>query len=630
MKSKVVVSFEPVDVVVEGHAEKTLFDLARENGVFVRSECGGHGICGKCRVIVHDNRAVNGLTQTERRSFTEEEILRGLRLACLTTPRKSLVVKIPSESRVKSKRIRNFGLERPVESKPNIEKHLLNLDKPTLRKSMADLERLLEQLESRVDPPAGRLKIGYGTLKELSRTLRHENWRVTAAIWNKEEIISVEPGNTVGHILGVAADIGTSNIVVQLVDLLTGVVLDARGIENPQMMYGEDIISRIAFGHAQDHFSVLQSVVIKAVNQAIDQSCKEIGTKPSDIYKIVIVGNTVMHHLFFGIPPVYVSESPYVPAMHKSICLKAGDLGLRASPQGIVHSLPIVGGFVGPDAIADILAVGMNKSRENRLLLDIGTNTEIFVGNRSLMHCCSCASGPAFEGVNITHGVKAVDGAIESVSIDLSHSAVRYDTVADAPPVGICGTGIIDAVAEMLKAKIITGMGRFSETAKTANLKEIHGEKRFVLVPKEKSQGGAEITISQKDINQIQLAKAAVFAACWLLLRKACIPLEDIDQVFIAGAFGTHLNAENAKVLGLIPDFPTEKIMFAGNTASSGAKMALLSTEVKEEAEQLAKTTAYWELADDPRFAEEFTEALYIPHKELSRFPSIKQLLEKR
>lgn len=630
LNQKVTVTFEPLGRKVKVTTGKNVFNVARENGVLIRSECGGKGICGKCKIIVRNPEAVGKLTNAEEKLLTKGEIHSGTRLACLTTVKKDVVLTIPEESRIATRKIQMFGLERKIKSDPNVKKFYLNLVKPTLEDAKPDLERCLMEIEKQSGLDRDHLNIDYQVLKGLPRTLREANWKLTATVWNKKQIIALERGSTTEKVYGLAIDVGTSKIVVHLVDLETGNVLAAGAIENPQMMYGEDIISRISCVAEDDkRLRTLQKMVVEGTNEAIIHACNDANVRTKEIYEAVFVGNTAMHHLFFGLQPKYVSLSPYTPVLSRTMYVKAEDLALEINPNAMICSLPVVAGFVGPDAVADVLATGIHEKEETSLLLDIGTNTEVFLGSKTLMHACSCASGPAFEGVHIKHGAKAVDGAIEKVSIDSESLKVEYETINDVPPIGICGTGIIDALAEMFRCRIINSQGRFSKNLQYSRLKKIEGESCFVLVPKHESGTGREIVITQKDINEVQLAKAAIFAGCSILMSRMKLSAQDIDRVFIAGAFGTHMNPESAKILGIVPDVETKKIEFVGNTAIVGAKMALVSMETREKARDVINKTSYVELAADSSFTSEFSKALFIPHKEVDRFPLVKKLLEK-
>jgi uncharacterized 2Fe-2S/4Fe-4S cluster protein (DUF4445 family) len=334
-----------------------------------------------------------------------------------------------------------------------------------------------------------------------------------------------------------------------------------------------------------------------------------------------------MHHLFLGIQPKYVALSPFTPVIKKQANVKAGELKIKINPSGIVTLLPVIAGFVGADAVADALASGICDYEDVSMLIDIGTNTEILVGNSKDMLSCSCASGPAFEGFHIKHGMKAVNGAIEKVRINQNFD-VEYETIGHEKPVGLCGSAMIDVVAELFRHKIIDSSGKVNPNIKTERLKKSKGEVEFVIAWENETKTGKEITVTQKDIREIQLAKAAIYTGCSILMKNRKLKEKDINRLFIAGAFGNYINLENAKVVGLIPDIPLEKVEFVGNAAISGAKMALISVDAREKADAISEKVRYIELAADPEFNQEFLKATLIPHKNLNRFPSLRRILK--
>lgn len=610
-KYNVTVVFEPEGKKVEVPSGSTVFNAAKEAGISIRSECGGKGTCGKCKVIVKNSRAVSKITEAERKHLSKSEIKLGYRLACQTIVLQNVTVMIPPESRLESRKIQILGLERKVKLSPLLKKFYIILPKPTLSDIKPDLERLLDVLSRQIQN-VENLEIGYENLKKMPNILRDANWSVTITIWNDRRIVAIEPGDTSNYLLGFAVDIGTSKIVGHLVDLTTGRTVAMGSIENPQIIYGEDVISRITFAAANNaNLKTLQKLLINGVNKVLRETCRKAEIDSSKVYETVVVGNTAMHHFFLGIEPRYIALSPYTPALKKQIHLIAKELNLKMNKEGIVTTLPIIAGFVGADAVADILATGIHESEEISLLVDIGTNTEIIIGNKDDLLCCSCASGPAFEGAHIKHGMKAVTGAIERVQIN-PNLEVKYETIGGVKPSGICGSGIIDLVAEMLKNGIIDKCGRFNSKIKTKRMKKDDGME-FIVAWDNETVTGKAITITQKDINEIQLAKAAIYTGCSILMKRKNLKDRDINRVFIAGAFGSYLNPENAKIIGLIPDIPTEKIKVVGNTAVMGAKMALVSKEVRKKAEEIANRVRYLELANDPDFNQEFLKALIFP-----------------
>jgi uncharacterized 2Fe-2S/4Fe-4S cluster protein (DUF4445 family) len=613
----VTVVFEPEGKRIKTSIGITVFQVAKKAGVSIRSECGGVGSCGKCRVIIRNSEAVSEVTEAERKHLSSSEIDSCYRLACQTKILRNVTVTIPPESRLISRKIQVLGLESKVKLNPSVNKFHLLLPKPTLSDIKPDLERLIGCLPQQ-NPD---LEIDYEILKELPDILRNANWHITVTVWNGHRIVAVEPGDTSNHLFGFAVDIGTSKIVGHLVDLTSGKTVATGSIENPQIIHGEDVITRITFATTNNtNLKTLQKLAVDGINKVLHKTCEKARVNPRKVYEVVVVGNTAMHHFFLGIQPKYVALSPYIPALKKPISIVAKELNIKVNQGGIVTVLPIIAGFVGADAVVDVVATGIHESEEVSLLVDIGTNTEVFLGNKDDLLCCSCASGPAFEGAHIKHGMKAVTGAIERVHVgpDLE---VKYETIGNVKPSGLCGSAVIDVVAEMLKNRVIDQHGRFSSSLKAKRIRVNDSEREFVVVWGSETATRKEITVTQSDVREIQLAKAAIHTGCSILMKRKNIEEKDIDRVFIAGAFGNYINPENAKVIGLIPDIPTEKIKFVGNTAIMGAKMALVSKEIREKAELISKKIRYLELANDPDFKKEFLKALSFPSPKNSISP---------
>jgi len=629
MEKIITVTFEPEGRRIRVPSETSIFQAATEAGIAIRTECGGEGTCGKCRIIVNNKRAVNEVTDTEKAHLSTEEIDSGCRLACRTILRQNVTVMVPEESRIGARKIQISGRERPVQLNPSVKKFHIVLQKPTLSDVRPDFQRLLDHVGN--VQGLGTLEIDNMLLRKLPDVLRNANWDFTIAVWNDCKIVAAEAGDTSDKLLGLAVDIGTSKIVGYVVDLVTSETLGIGSIENPQIMHGEDVISRITFAMTSgEKLRTLQKLAVEGVNDVLHEACTQAGVDSNDIYETVVAGNTAMHHFLLAIQPKYLALSPYTPAVRRSIKTKARELGVKIHQNGIVYVLPIIAGFVGADAVGDVLSSGIHESKEISLLLDIGTNTEVFVGNAEDILSCSCASGPAFEGAHIKDGMKAVTGAIEKVHIDPDTYEVEYKTIGDVKPVGLCGSAMVDVVAGLLKGGLINKHGRLSPELKTSRLKTANNIPEFVLAWENETATRKEITVTQKDINEIQLAKAAMFTGCSISMKRKGVKRENLDRVLIAGAFGNYINPENAKFIGLVPDVQTEKIEFVGNTAVTGAKMALVSKEAREIAENLSRRVRYLELAIDPDFSREFASALVIPHKDLDRFPSVKEYLEGR
>jgi len=622
----VIIRFEPEGRVVKAEPGENLRLLANTSGVFIRSDCNGDGTCGKCRIVAAENgESLGGLTAPERDLLTEREVRQGYRLACQIHVSENLVVRIPEETGLRIRQVQSTGLERKMRLNPSVKKTHVTIPQPTLSDVLPDSERLMQAL--RHSEQYSDLRIDPDLLPGLPRLLRECEWDVTAVLPTPSQVCALERGDTTSTIYGYAVDIGTSKLVGVLIDLVTGETVNTLFVENPQLVYGEDIMSRMSFAmKAHENSLKLRSSVLSAINQLLERSCAMAQITPSLVYEFVIVGNTAMHHFLLGIESRYLALSPYVPALKEAIDLHAKDVGILAHPHANVHVLPLIAGYVGADAVADVLASGIRETDELSLLLDIGTNTELFVGNRSDIVSCSCASGPAFEGAHIRQGMKAVHGAIERVRIDPTSLNVEYETVGADKPVGICGSGILDAVAELLKSRVIDSKGRFQKVD-NKRLIEVSGDRAFVLAWGNETSTADPVAITQRDIGEAQLAKAAIHAGCTILMSRVRVKASDLKRVYVAGSFGNYVNPASAKLLGLIPEVPTDIIRFVGNTAIAGAKMCLSSTEAKVQAKRIGEEVRYVELGADPGFSKEFAASMYLPHQDRSLYPETCALL---
>ena len=598
-------------------------DMALEVDVPIESICGGSGKCGKCRVIIAEGeRLLSAVTQNERDTLTTEELDMGVRLACETTVVSDgdLVIDIPEMSRRGHHRLLAAGVEPEVERAPAVGKVLLKIPPATLSDIRADDDRILDMLQSEASITAN---IAQGVHQLLPRAVRERSWEATVTLFRDTELIRVDPGDTTSELLGVAVDIGTTKIVAYLVDLSSGDVLETESQPNPQIPFGEDVMSRITYAaRGADGLRRLHEAVVRAVNQLIVSACGRAGKDPSNVLEVVVVGNTAMHHMFFGIPPQHLAPAPYAPAVRSALSVDPGHLGIEIYPFGKVSSLPNIAGFVGADAVAGLISSGLYDDEEIGMMIDIGTNTEIIAGSRERLLSCSCASGPAFEGAHIRHGMRAATGAIERVWIDPKSRDVHLRTVDDAPARGICGSGIVDCVSEMYRSGIISSSGKISESDGGERVRRgPDGKPEFVLTPA--GDEGTEVTITQNDVQEIQLAKAAIFTGVSTLMRRLGVRCSDLACVYAAGAFGTYVDAASAITIGMYPDIPPERIKFIGNAAGSGARMALKSMKIRELADRLSKKVEYVELAVEKDFQTEFAKAMFIPHRESDRFPSV-------
>jgi uncharacterized 2Fe-2S/4Fe-4S cluster protein (DUF4445 family) len=623
------VTFHPEGKRVDTTIGQTLFDTAGKLGVDIQSLCGGRGICGKCRVIVRSGMdSLSHASDAERRFLSESEVETNLRLACQAAikGRGPIVVEVPQQSRVGQQRLLVKGLERPVQLTPSVRRLSVSLKKPSLLDVESDASRLLRALRRKSGED---IRIDYEALKRIPHALREGNWDVTAITWMDRELIFVKPERQSKSLYGMAVDIGTTKIAAYLLNLDAGEISATVSMMNPQIPYGEDVISRISYIMKDEkNLEKMNRIVITGINELIDEACEKAGIDPKDIYDMIVVGNTAMHHIFLSISPKYVSLSPYPAVVQSSVDVKARDLGVRMNCGAYVHVFPAIAGFVGADAVADALATGIYESEELTMLVDIGTNTEIILGDKEKILSCSCASGPAFEGAHIKHGMRAATGAIEHIWIDPKTLEVGYSTIGNVKPSGLCGSAIVDAVAQFLKTGMIAPEGNF-QRSETERLRRNENKPEFVIAWSDESSTGDDIVVTQGDVREVQLAKAAIYTGAAILMKRMKVDFRDIKKVFIAGAFGNYVDPQSARTIGMFPDVPIQNVQFVGNTAGSGARMALLSTQMRRVADEVARKIEYIELGADPDFHKEFLNATYFPHKELERFPSEMRLMEK-
>jgi len=537
-------------------------------------------------------------------AFSLQELKDGWRLACQTYPRSDCKLGIPSESMTTLQRTQVEGLEIAVHPEPPVQGYHLQLVTPSLSDLRADGDRLLEALYQQHQLHCSKIDID--VLRTLSPRLRSWSWECRASI-RHDEVVALGPWP--GRQLGLAIDLGTTKIAGYLVDLSDGRTLAAKGVMNPQISYGEDIISRItAVNNSPDESTHLQKVVIRTLNKLISGLSTEVGASPTDIVEAVVVGNTAMHHLFLGLPVRQLAVSPYVPAVSNALDIKARDLGLHIAPGAYLHLLPNIAGFVGGDHVAMLLATEVWQTEGPAVALDIGTNTEASLVNGGEITTVSCASGPAFEGGHIKDGMRATSGAIERVRI--AGGSIQYQTIDEVPPVGICGSGILDTMAQLYLAGIIDKGGRMK--GNHPRVRTHKNQREFVLVSKEEQDERSAIVTTQQDVRQLQLAKAAIRTGIQALLETNGCSEEEIKQVIIAGAFGSYIDVSSAITIGMLPSLPLGRFRQVGNAAGMGAKLALISLSQRSQAQAIASQVNYIELANSPNFMQTFIEANYV------------------
>ena len=613
---QVTVVFEPIGLSVQVPSDQFIFQVALKAHVPIGGECGGVGKCGKCQVIIEHQDSVSAITKIEQDVLTRDEISSGRRLACQTMILDDLSVYIPPDTSGDTRRIQVDSVEKIITPNPAIRKLALHLQKPDLSDLRSDIERLVDGIDYHQ-----KLEIELDLLETIPRILRESNWNVSVVLWHNRKIIAVEPGDTTSESYGLAVDIGSSKIVVQLINLNTGKTLASYGAENPQLMYGEDVVERVRVSEDDGMLKHLQEIVIQEINKLLDLIMKDTGIKPINFYEAVVVGNTVMNHIFLGISPRSIAFSPYTPVITSPYNARVSDIGLNMNSNGLIHIPANIAGFVGADATADMIASGIFESEEPMLQLDIGTNTEVFLGNREGVATCSCASGPAFEGAHIKHGMKAVDGAIERVKLG-KNAAVAYGTIGDTEPIGLCGSAVVDLVAGLFRHDIVDSKGKIRRDLDIDRIRIDGNLPEFVVAWHYETATEKDIVLTQKDVNEILLAKAAIFTGCSILMKRMSVHREQIKEVVIGGAFGSYLNPGNTIRIGMIPDVNPQIISFKGNLALLGAKMLLVSTKYRELEEEIRSRIKYIELTTDPEFNSEYTNALFLPNRKPERFPS--------
>jgi len=601
------VTFLPAGRTIEIGGGVTLLQAARQAGEHIDAPCGENGKCGKCRVIMKDG-PVSEMSAHEQRLLKPEEIAAGVRLSCEAMPLGAVTVEIPETSRNMANRKAAADLRRPIAAKPYTRKICVQVPQSSVteRDFRDDLTRLREVLQE-----VGGVELE--AARALHTTLTDGNYTVTAVLADGR-LIAVEPGDTSQAHYGLALDIGTTTLVGYLVNLGTGEEAAFSAQPNPQAAYGADVISRIEFSMG-DHEKVetLRKTVTKAVNTILRDTARDAGIAAGQIYEMTVVGNTCMSHLFLGIDPLSLGHAPYTPTLTDSMNLAAAELGLAMHPRGRVRTLPNIAGFVGADTVGVLAASDLANLPGLHAAVDIGTNAEVMLSENGRLSACSTAAGPAFEGAKISQGMRAQPGAIDAVTIG---EDLYVHTIGEKPAQGICGSGIIDALGELRRVGLLEAGGRFADpedlTDLPAALLSRLTDEGVILVRAEESGAGRDIVLTQGDVREVQLVKAAIYAGIATLLEKRGHAPEALDGLHIAGAFGTYITKEHALGIGLIPNLPVEKLVFLGNGAGIGAKMALISQDEYAAVCAAARQVEYVELAGDEIFRDNYMMAMML------------------
>lgn len=629
-------------------AGTAVLEAARQLGVQIESICGGHLACKKCQVRLETGQfPKHGITSQPdhlspvseaEQAALERMGLTGSRLSCAARVQGDVLIFVPEESRGQKQIIRKAATERVIEIDTAVRQVYVTVAKAELGQHQGDWGRVQTALREQwqlevtaVDLPA---------LRRLQPALRQGKRAITLTLWQEQTVIDVQPGYVEG-IYGLAVDIGSTTVAGHLCDLRTGEILATASLMNPQVAYGEDLMSRISYtSRRKDGLNRLHKAIISALNKLAAQAAKKAGLSARQIQEAVFVGNTTMIHILLGISPEELGGAPFALANRDGMDVKARDLGLRLHPGANIHILPAEAGHVGADNVAVLLAEEPYQQDEMMLIVDVGTNAEIALGNREWLYSASSPTGPAFEGAQITHGMRAAPGAIERVRLDPVTKIARFRVIGEEhwsdewsveqPPeelaAGICGSGIIEVVVELYRAGVLLANGRFNPDCASERVLWPGRKGAYVLATAEQTANGEPLLITQDDVRNVQLAKAALYAGVKLLMNRAGV--SQVDKIVLAGAFGSYIDPQYAMMLGLIPDCALSKVTAVGNAAGDGARIALLNRKKRLEAQALVQNVTYVETAVDLDFQEEFVKAIHLPHA-VDAFPHIAELLPK-
>ena len=623
------VIFQPDNKAVFIPDGETLLAAAVAGDVPLNASCNGKGSCGKCKLILESG----DVKKTETALLSDDEKSKNYVLACQTTVHGDVTVRIPEETLEKKLKIAGMGeaetdrLKGLVKDISPMLRHIpLALAPPTMEDAISDLDRLLRGL-SRSGCDISRMSIGLKVMRELAEVMRNEDWNVTALVTKKRsssEIVGVLSGNGTARSLGLAVDIGTTSIVVYLVDMADGTILAATSGHNRQAACGDDVINRIVCAE-KDGVKKLSRMGLATINGLINEAIGSAGAKRGQIDNVVLSGNTTMVHLLLEIEPRHIRREPYIPSVSAFPVLTAGNVGLKVNPSAAVFVMPGPAGYVGGDIVSGLIYTGFHREDPLTLFIDVGTNGEIVLGNKDWLMTASCSAGPAFEGGGVRWGMRAEEGAIENVVIDPETFVPELRVVGDLPPRGICGSGMIDLISEMLKVGIIQPTGRIQADDTHPGITRDGDEKAYIVAPAEATSVGRDILFMESDIGNIIRSKAAVYAGFKVLLDQVGMNFSMVDRIIITGGFGQYLDLDKAVSIGLLPDVDRKKFAYMGNSSIAGAYMALLSEQNRNEALEISNKMTYIDFSSNNRFMDEFVSGLFLPHTNLEDFPSMKE-----
>ena len=638
------VTFLPDNKTIDVPSGENLLTAAAAAGIYINASCGGDGVCRKCKIEL-----VQGTLRSHATTIlSPEEISRGTRLACISSVTSDVTIRIPEiiqsdgkslKSKPKTTRtISARSLEKLVGSwniDPPVRKLFLSLPAPTMDDNISDMQRLIRGI-SKTMPDMAEPDYDHPELiHELSATLRESNWNITVILLQgkraiePERIIAVEPGDTTNNLYGLALDLGTTTIGGLLIDLNSGRIIAETSKYNSQIGYGEDVISRIIYSQRTGGLRALQEKAVATINDIIEEVCRSVIINPSDISYIMAAGNTVMAHLLLGIDPKFIRESPYVPSVSLFPLTKAAPLGIMAHPSVRLFLYPCIASYVGGDIVAGVHSCQMHKSEEITLFIDIGTNGEIVIGNSEWMVCAACSAGPAFEGGGIKYGMRARNGAIENCHIHQDTLEPMIVTVGNTNPRGICGSGLIAIVPELLDTGIIDQRGKFTGENKHPRIRKDVDGWEYVIAWSHDTLIGEDIVITEIDLENLIRAKGAMYAGYQTLLESVGIGFNDLDRVILAGNFGAHIDLERAIAIGMLPDIDREFFYYLGNASMLGCQISLTDHHRFRERTQVRKIMTDLELSSNTNFMDYYMAALFLPHTDSSLFPTFTKNLDR-
>jgi uncharacterized 2Fe-2S/4Fe-4S cluster protein (DUF4445 family) len=644
-QKKCVVKFLPHNLDVEVEAGTNLIRVAMNAGIHINASCGGEGVCGKCRIVQEGGKLENGITER----LSPEDVAKGYRLACLSEVVEDVTVIVPVESTVDTDFLNVQAAPRSTAAAQHmdieslkeqglfinpVKKTLLDIPPPTKDDNLSDVGRLVRSLKEKAD--WHKLELTIPVIRKLPDILRENDFKVTATLVRpvrdngKTRVTNIQAGDTTAENYAIAMDIGTTTVYGQLVNLKTGKVLAENGLFNGQISYGEDVISRIVFAEKGDGLKILQRVIIKTINEILENIFAESGIGRENISTITIAGNTTMTQLLLRINPKYIRRSPYVPAATLYPPFRAETIGIDLNEHAIALLYPQISSYVGGDIVAGIMGSGLYRSEALTIYLDIGTNAEIVIGNKDWLACAACSAGPAFEGGGVEFGMRAATGAIEDFLIDPNTYEPMILTIGNVRPKGICGSGLITMIAILFEMGVMDNSGKLNREVQTPRIRQRNDVWEYVVAWKEETQLDRDISLSEVDIDNLIRAKAAIYSGCVTLLDEVGLSMDMIEHITLAGGFGSFIDLEKAMTIGLLPEIETEKVSYLGNGSLLGARMSSLTNRIRQDVVEVTKKMTNFELSETPSYMENYVAAMFIPHTDVNKFPRLKQRMDRR